>query len=149
MIGLHSILEATPLEKVLREFQEKKIQIALVKNYDGMVTGLVTMEDILEEVVGEIRDEETMEAAVGFAETGHLCLSTLHANNANQAIERIMNFFAITASPTLAGSSLQLPIVPSSRRKEPEMFAFSPMFTFLIVMLLTILAPFLISSNAF
>ncbi len=44
-------------------------------------------------LIGEIRDMETMEAAVAFAETGHLCLSTLHANNANQAIERIMNFF--------------------------------------------------------
>ncbi len=44
-------------------------------------------------MIGEIRDTETMEAALTFAETGHLCLSTLHANNANQAIERIMNFF--------------------------------------------------------
>jgi len=44
-------------------------------------------------LIGEIRDTETMEAAVTFAETGHLCLGTLHSNNANQAIERIMNFF--------------------------------------------------------
>jgi twitching motility protein PilU len=44
-------------------------------------------------LVGEIRDLETMEAAITFAETGHLCLGTLHSNNANQAIERIMNFF--------------------------------------------------------
>ncbi|HJU05436.1 MAG TPA: PilT/PilU family type 4a pilus ATPase, partial [Nitrospiraceae bacterium] len=44
-------------------------------------------------LIGEIRDTETMEAAMAFAETGHLCLGTLHANNANQAIERIMNFF--------------------------------------------------------
>lgn len=44
-------------------------------------------------LIGEIRDTETMEAAIAFAETGHLCLGTLHANNANQAIERIMNFF--------------------------------------------------------
>jgi twitching motility protein PilU len=44
-------------------------------------------------LIGEIRDMETMEAAVDYAETGHLCLSTIHANNANQAIERIMNFF--------------------------------------------------------
>ena len=44
-------------------------------------------------LIGEIRDAETMEAAIAFAETGHLCLSTLHANNANQAIERILNFF--------------------------------------------------------
>lgn len=44
-------------------------------------------------LVGEIRDTETMEHAIEFAETGHLCLGTLHANNANQAIERVMNFF--------------------------------------------------------
>jgi twitching motility protein PilU len=44
-------------------------------------------------LIGEVRDTETMEAAITFAETGHLCLGTLHSNNANQAIERIMNFF--------------------------------------------------------
>jgi twitching motility protein PilU len=44
-------------------------------------------------LIGEIRDVETMESAMAFAETGHLCLSTLHANNANQALERILNFF--------------------------------------------------------
>jgi twitching motility protein PilU len=44
-------------------------------------------------LIGEIRDTETMEAAITFAETGHLCLGTLHSNSANQAIERIMNFF--------------------------------------------------------
>ena len=46
-------------------------------------------------LIGEIRDAETMEDAITFAETGHLCLATLHANNANQAIERILNFFPI------------------------------------------------------
>jgi twitching motility protein PilU len=44
-------------------------------------------------LIGEIRDQETMEAALAFAETGHLCISTLHANNANQAMERILSFF--------------------------------------------------------
>jgi len=44
-------------------------------------------------LIGEIRDRETMEHALEFAETGHLCLATLHANNANQALERIINFF--------------------------------------------------------
>ena len=43
--------------------------------------------------IGEIRDRATMEYAVSFAETGHLCVSTLHANNANQALDRIINFF--------------------------------------------------------
>jgi len=44
-------------------------------------------------LVGEIRDMETMEATITFAETGHLCMATLHSNNSNQAIERIINFF--------------------------------------------------------
>ena len=44
-------------------------------------------------IIGEIRDTETMEHAIAFAETGHLCLGTLHANNANQALDRIINFF--------------------------------------------------------
>lgn len=44
-------------------------------------------------LIGEIRDEETMEHAINFAETGHLCLATLHSNNANQAMERVINFF--------------------------------------------------------
>ena len=44
-------------------------------------------------LMGEIRDRETMEHAVAFAETGHLCLATLHANSANQALDRVINFF--------------------------------------------------------
>jgi len=44
-------------------------------------------------LIGEIRDLETMEAGITFAETGHLCIATLHSNNANQAMERVMNFF--------------------------------------------------------
>lgn len=44
-------------------------------------------------LIGEIRDQKTMEHAIAFAETGHLCLATLHANNANQALDRIINFF--------------------------------------------------------
>ncbi|MFL6634939.1 MAG: PilT/PilU family type 4a pilus ATPase [Massilia sp.] len=43
--------------------------------------------------IGEIRDRETMEHAIAFAETGHLCLATLHANSSNQALDRIINFF--------------------------------------------------------
>ena len=44
-------------------------------------------------LIGEVRTRETMQHAVTFAETGHLCLCTLHANNANQALDRIQNFF--------------------------------------------------------
>jgi len=44
-------------------------------------------------LIGEVRDRETMEHAIAFAETGHLCLATLHANSANQALDRVINFF--------------------------------------------------------
>ena len=62
-------------------------------------------------MIGEIRDRTAMEAAIAYADTGHLCLSTLHAVNANQALERIVNFFPIEAkqqvlmdlSPNLRG----------------------------------------------
>ncbi len=52
-------------------------------------------------LIGEIRDRETMEHALAFAETGHLCISTLHANNANQALDRIINFFPEERRPQL------------------------------------------------
>ena len=52
-------------------------------------------------LIGEIRDRETMEHAIGYADTGHLCLSTLHATNANQALERIINFFPESAHEQL------------------------------------------------
>src|SRR5207249_3297860 len=44
-------------------------------------------------LIGEVRDRDTMDYAIAFAETGHLCLATLHANSSNQALDRIINFF--------------------------------------------------------
>jgi twitching motility protein PilU len=62
------------------------------KSYeDALKNTLRQAPDVI--LIGEIRSQETMEHALAFAETGHLCLSTLHANNANQAIDRIINFF--------------------------------------------------------
>lgn len=52
-------------------------------------------------LMGEIRDRETMEHALAFAETGHLCLATLHANSANQALDRVINFFPEERRPQL------------------------------------------------
>jgi twitching motility protein PilU len=52
-------------------------------------------------LIGEVRDSESMEAAITFAETGHLCLATLHSNSANQAMERIMNFFPAERHPQI------------------------------------------------
>ena len=60
-------------------------------------------------LIGEIRDTETMEHAIAFAETGHLCLGTLHSNSANQTIDRIINFFTRGAPQAAAHGSLQQP----------------------------------------
>ncbi len=67
-------------------------------------------------LIGEIRERETMEHAVAFAETGHLCISTLHANNANQALDRIVNFFPEEKrSQLLMDLSLNLRAIISQR----------------------------------
>jgi twitching motility protein PilU len=67
-------------------------------------------------MIGEIRDRETMEHAVTFAETGHLCMATLHANSANQALDRIVNFFPEERrAQLLMDLSLNLKAVVSQR----------------------------------
>jgi twitching motility protein PilU len=67
-------------------------------------------------LMGEIRDRETMDHAVAFAETGHLCLATLHANSTNQALDRIINFFPEERRPQLLMDlSLNLKALVSQR----------------------------------
>ena len=67
-------------------------------------------------LIGEIRDRETMENAIAFAENGHLCLATLHANNTNQALDRIINFFPDTRQKQLLlDLSLNMKAVISQR----------------------------------
>ncbi|KIQ97606.1 PilT/PilU family type 4a pilus ATPase [Lysobacter sp. A03] len=67
-------------------------------------------------LIGEILDQSTMEAAIAFAETGHLCLATLHSNNADQTIERILNFFPEAAHKNvLMNLSLNMKAVISQR----------------------------------
>jgi len=62
------------------------------KSFDnGLKNAMRQAPDVI--LIGEIRDKETMQHAITYSETGHLCLATLHANNANQAIERILSFF--------------------------------------------------------
>jgi twitching motility protein PilU len=52
-------------------------------------------------LIGEIRDRETMAAAIAYAQSGHLCLATLHASNSYQALNRVLNFFPVEVRPTL------------------------------------------------
>ena len=67
-------------------------------------------------LIGEILDTRTMEAAISFSETGHLCLATLHSNNANQAIDRVLNFFPEEAHKNvLMNLSLNLKAIVSQR----------------------------------
>ena len=67
-------------------------------------------------LIGEIRDVDTMEAAIAFSETGHLCLATLHSNNADQTLDRILNFFPEAAHKNvLMNLSLNLKAVISQR----------------------------------
>ena len=67
-------------------------------------------------LIGEIRDRETMEHAIAFAETGHLAISTLHANNANQALDRVINFLPIDRrEQLLTDLSLNLQAIVSQR----------------------------------
>ncbi len=54
-------------------------------------------------MIGEIRDRETMAAAIAYAQSGHLCLATLHANNSYQALNRVLNFYPVEVRPTLLG----------------------------------------------
>ncbi len=70
---------------------QREVGIDTLSYGDALKNALRQAPDVI--LIGEIRDAETMESAITFAETGHLCVSTLHSNNADQAIERILNFF--------------------------------------------------------
>jgi twitching motility protein PilU len=70
---------------------QREVGIDTLSYKDALENALRQAPDVI--LIGEIRDADTMEMAIAFAETGHLCLATLHANNANQAIERVLNFF--------------------------------------------------------
>ncbi len=71
----------------------REVGVDTVGWFDALKDSLRQAPDVI--LIGEIRDHETMEYALNFAETGHLCMATLHANSANQAIDRIVNFFPI------------------------------------------------------
>jgi twitching motility protein PilU len=91
----HIITVEDPIEFVHRHKQsvitQREVGFDTMSFQAALKNTLRQAPDVI--LIGEIRDTETMEAAIAFAETGHLCLGTLHANSANQAIERIMNFF--------------------------------------------------------
>ncbi len=82
--------------------------------HDALKNAMREAPDVI--LIGEIRDVETMEAAIAFSETGHLCLATLHSNNADQTLERILNFFPESAHKNiLMNLALNLKAVVSQR----------------------------------
>jgi twitching motility protein PilU len=82
--------------------------------HDALKNAMREAPDVI--LIGEIRDVETMEAAISFSETGHLCLATLHSNNADQTLERILNFFPESAHKNiLMNLALNLKAVVSQR----------------------------------
>lgn len=91
----HIITIEDPVEFVHRHkksiVNQREVGMDTDSYEDALQNTLRQAPDVI--LIGEIRSRETMEHALAFAETGHLCLSTLHANNANQALDRIINFF--------------------------------------------------------
>lgn len=93
--GGHIITIEDPVEYVHEHkkciVNQREVGVDTLSFQDALKNTLRQAPDVI--LIGEIRDRETMEHALGFAETGHLAISTLHANNANQALDRIINFF--------------------------------------------------------
>lgn len=91
----HIIAIEDPIEFVHRHkkmiVSQREVGIDTLSFSNSLRNAMRAAPDVI--LVGEIRDIETMEAAITFAETGHLVLATLHSNNANQAMERVLNFF--------------------------------------------------------
>ncbi|OGT19062.1 MAG: type IV pili twitching motility protein PilT [Gammaproteobacteria bacterium RBG_16_57_12] len=93
--GGHIITIEDPVEFTHQHKQsivnQREVGVDTLSYENALVNTLRQAPDVI--LIGEVRTRETMEHAIAFAETGHLCLSTLHANNANQALDRIVNFF--------------------------------------------------------
>ncbi len=101
--GGHIITIEDPIEFVhphkLCIVNQREVGVDTLSYKDALKNTLRQAPDVI--LIGEIRDRETMEHALEFAETGHLAISTLHANSANQALDRIINFFPEERRPQL------------------------------------------------
>ncbi|UXY55105.1 PilT/PilU family type 4a pilus ATPase [Pseudomonas tohonis] len=101
--GGHIITIEDPVEYVHRHkksiINQREVGVDTRSFHAALKNTLRQAPDVI--LIGEIRDRETMEHALAFADTGHLAISTLHANNANQALDRIINFFPEERRPQL------------------------------------------------
>ena len=114
----HIITIEDPIEFVHRHkrciVSQREVGVDTMSFEDALKNTLRQAPDVI--LIGEIRDRETMEHALAFAETGHLAISTLHANSANQALDRIINFFPEERRPQLLNDlSLNLRAFVSQR----------------------------------
>ncbi len=101
--GGHIITIEDPIEYVHRHkkciINQREVGVDTRSFHNALINTLRQAPDVI--LIGEVRNRETMEHALAFAETGHLAISTLHANNANQALDRIVNFFPEERRPQL------------------------------------------------
>jgi twitching motility protein PilU len=116
--GGHILTIEDPIEYLHHHQQsiisQREVGIDTLSYENALKNAMREAPDVI--LIGEIRDKATMKHAIAYAETGHLCLSTLHANNANQALERVINFFPEEAkSQLLFDLSLNLRAVVSLR----------------------------------
>ncbi|MBK7540986.1 MAG: PilT/PilU family type 4a pilus ATPase [Candidatus Competibacteraceae bacterium] len=142
--GGHIITVEDPIEFVHRHkrsvINQREVGVDTLSYADALKNTLRQAPDVI--LIGEIRDRETMEHALAFAETGHLAISTLHANSANQALDRIVNFFPEERRPQLLAdlsgnlrafvSQRLIPTVDGKRVAAIEVLLNSPMVEALI-----------------
>ena len=142
--GGHIITIEDPIEFVHRHkrsvINQREVGVDTLSYADALKNTLRQAPDVI--LIGEIRDRDTMEHALAFAETGHLAISTLHANSANQALDRIINFFPEERRPQLLtdlSSNLRafvsqrlIPTVDGKRVAAIEILLHSPMVETLI-----------------
>ena len=141
----HIITIEDPIEFVHKHkksiVNQREVGVDTMSFEDALKNTLRQAPDVI--LIGEIRDQETMEHALAFAETGHLAISTLHANNANQALDRIINFFPeerhnqllLDLSLNIRGfiSQRLIPTVDNKRAAAIEVLLGTPMICDLIL----------------
>ena len=119
----HILTIEDPLEYIHKNIKsivdQREVGIDTLSYSNALKNAMRESPDVI--LIGEIRDRETMQHAMSYAETGHLCLSTLHANNASQTLDRILNFFPETAhNQLLIDLSLNLRAIISQRLIQGE-----------------------------
>ena len=101
--GGHILTIEDPIEFVFRHqrcvINQREVGLDTKSYHNALINAMREAPDIL--MIGEVRDKETLQQALLYAQTGHLCLSTLHANNSYHALNRIINFFPYDARPSL------------------------------------------------